>query len=161
MSLNYLNIPLDINVIDFKISNIAEPVLSSDFTKVTLVFTGVANPENSDVSLITYQYSLDNGVTWFNMTTSSDLEDLDFTPVGLPYNFVWAIKEDIGNSIYNIPIKIRFEAQATFGSDILQTAYKLKTITIVKTVIIPEANVPPIFPADYTGVSIQRKKPIT
>jgi hypothetical protein len=137
--------------------------MSDNFNNTILVFIGVANPENTNVSLVSYQYSLDNGVTWLTMTAAagSELTGLTFSPAGLPYNFIWAIKHDIGNSIYNIPIKIRFRAQATFDSDTVQTVYKTKTITIVKNVIIPKTNVPPIFPADYSGVNILRKKPST
>jgi hypothetical protein len=160
---NYKDISADVNVVDFKISEISNPVMSDNFNKTIFIFIGVADPQNTDVSLIDYQYSLNNGVTWLPMTAAagSELTGLTFSPAGVDHNFIWAIKHDIGNSIYNIPIKIRFRAQATFDSDILQTAYKQKTITIVKNVIIPKTNVPPIFPADYSGVNILRKKPST
>ena len=151
---DYKDIPADVNVVDFKISKISDPVMSDNFNNTILVFTGVANPENINVSLISYQYSLNNGATWLNMTAAagSELTGLIFSPAGEDHNFVWAIKGDIGSSIYNIPIKIRFRAQATFGLDTVFTMYKQRTITIIKNVIIPETNVLPIFPADYSGV---------
>jgi len=148
-----VDIIANINVIDFKISKIDNPVLSTDFTELTLVYTGIANPvSTANVTLIDYEYSLDNGITWDTMTTESVITGLTFNVAGEDYNFVWKIKDDLVSSIYNIPIVIRFRAQAIFDSDIVLTTYKTKTINILKAITTPEPVGNPIFPDEYTGV---------
>jgi hypothetical protein len=81
MPIDNKDVLANINVVDFKISKIASPVLSADFTEVTLVYTGIADPERTaSVTLVDYEYSLDNGVTWDTMTAGagSEIDSLTF-----------------------------------------------------------------------------------
>lgn len=141
----------DLNVIDFKINSIGEPVLSIDFNQVTMAVTGIANPENTAVDLVAYDYSLDNGITWEAMSTDSVITGLTFSPTGTANSFVWNIKADLGNAIYNTAIKLRFMAQAIFNTETVLTDYKIRSIYLsketVETVLRPES----IFPTDYSG----------
>lgn len=141
----------DLNVIDFKINIIGEPVLSVDFNQVALDVTGVANPENTAVDLVAYEYSLDNGVTWVAMTSDSVITGLTYSPTGTANSFVWNIKEDLGNAIYNTAIKIRFRAQATFGATTVLTDYKVRSIYLSKETVQTELRPESIFPTDYSG----------
>jgi hypothetical protein len=155
MPIDNKDVLANINAVDFKISTIANPVLSSDFTEVTLVYTGIADPERTaSVTLVDYEYSLDNGITWDTMTAGagSEITGLTFNEAGEDYNFVWEIKYDLISSIYNIPIVIRFRAQATFEADIVLTAYKTKIINIIKVLTTPEPVGNPIFPDEYSGI---------
>jgi hypothetical protein len=144
------DLPGDINVIDFKVSNISEPVLSTNFHQVTLTTKGVANPDNYNVDLVTYEYSTDNGETWCTMTTESQVTGLTFSPTGVDNDFVWDIKNDLGNLIYNTMIKIRFRTQATFDSEVILSGYKIESIYIYKKVTIPNAASLPL--KEYDGI---------
>jgi hypothetical protein len=141
-----------IPVISFKILNISEPVLSAHFSKVTMNIVGVANPENTDVELIAYEYSVDN-TTWNIMTTESPITGLTFNPTGYNNAFIWNIKEDLGNSIYNTTINIRFRAQATFSSEILLTDYRIRSVYLVKRVVQKELRKTSVLPQGYSGIS--------
>jgi hypothetical protein len=140
----------NLNVVDFKISNVLTPVLSSDFATVALTYIGLANPTNASVTLTVHDYSLD-GSTWLPMTTSSPTTGLTFTPAGASIPFVWSIKTDIGTNIYNTSIKVRLRASATFGSDPVLTDYKIVTVYLAKAISTPTPVGQSPFSADYKG----------
>jgi hypothetical protein len=142
-----------LNVLDFSISSIGEPVLSTDFTKVTLGYVGKANPQNTDVDLTAREYSIDNGVTWDTMTTASTVTGLTFSIAGTANTLIWNIKQDLGNSIYNTQIKIRFQAQAVFSAETITTDYKVRSIYLLKETIPPTIRGESVFPSDYSGTS--------
>jgi len=148
------NIASYLNVVDFNISSISTPVLSTDFTKATLTYVGIANPTNTSVNLTAYQYSLDGGVTWSNMTAcaGSNITGLTFSPTGNSYSFIWSIRNNVGSNIYNRSIQIRFDATATFGPDIIITNYKQNTVYLPKVVSILNIPVVPVFSPSYAGV---------
>jgi hypothetical protein len=141
-----------LNVVDFNISNVLSPVLSSNYTKVTLNYIGTATPTNTGVNLTTYQYSLD-GITWSPMTVAfgSIISDLTFNSSGNSYPFIWSIRHDIGTNIYNIPIQVRFQATATFGSDVVSTSYKYVSVYMKKTITTSYINAIPVFSPTYVG----------
>lgn len=155
------NLGGDLNVIDFKISKIDEPILSADFKQITLAFTGIANPENTDVELVAYEYSTDNGITWSTMTTESSLTGLTFSTTGTVNNLVWDIKEDL-STIYNVTIKIRFRAQATFDSKVILTDYKVRSIYLSKIIVQNSPVKESVFPPEYSGTpgsSLMKNRP--
>ena len=90
MPISTENLASYLDVVDFSISNVLLPVLNADYTKVTLTYTGVATPTNTDVNLTSYQYSLD-GTTWDPMTVASGsvISGLTFSPTGNSYPFIW------------------------------------------------------------------------
>lgn len=143
-----------VNVVDFSVV-LGTATLSTDFQKVTIPFTGSANPaRTSSVDIETYQYSLDSGTTWYTMTldsTTSDTSNLTFDVNGENYQLVWKAKTDIGTSVYNNNIKIQIKATATFGSDTI-TLTKLGYIYFARSVTnqAADADRSP-FPEDYSG----------
>lgn len=143
-----------VNAVDFAIS-IGHSSLSSDFQKITIPYTGNANPaQTSSVNIVLSQYSTDSGTTWNDMTlvsADSDTSNLTFDVDGESYNLVWQAKTDLGTQIYNNSIKIRIRAQATFGSDTVITT-KMAFLYFPRSVS-NQAQVGSTapFPDDYSG----------
>lgn len=155
MAIDYsTNLAGRVNVVDFAIA-FGTATQSTDFQKITIPFTGSANPaRTSSVNLTLYQYSLDDGTTWSNMTIdsgSSDTSNLTFDVNGESFELVWLAKTDLGTRIYNRNIKIRFRAQSIFGTDTINTT-KTRYIYFPRTVTnqAEETDSSP-FPADYSG----------
>ena len=143
-----------LDVVDFSIPSVSSPILNADYTKVTLTYTGVATPTNTDVNLTSYQYSLD-GTTWDPMTVASGsvISGLTFSPTGNSYPFIWSIRYDIGTNIYNIPIQVRFQATATFSSNTVSTSYKYVSVYLAKTLTITELVTQSVFSPEYSGTA--------
>lgn len=155
MAIDYAtNLPGRVNVVDFSVV-IGTVSMSADFQKITIPFTGSANPaKTSSVNIVTYQYSLDDGTTWSNMTLdigSSDTANLTFDVDGEDYELVWNVKTDLGTQVYNNSIKIKIQAQATFGTDSI-TATRMKYIYFPRVVTDEAATSESPFPLDYSGV---------
>jgi hypothetical protein len=143
-----------LDVVDFSISSVLPPVLSADYTKVTLTYTGNATPTNTGVNLTTYQYSLD-GINWSPMTVASGsvISGVTFSSIGNSYPFIWSIRHDIGTNIYNIPIQVRFQATATFASNIVSTGYKYVSVHLPKILTISELVTQSVFSPEYSGTA--------
>lgn len=143
-----------INTLDFAMV-IGSAALSADFQKVTIPYTGSANPaRTSSVDIVSTEYSLDDGVTWADMTLdsgSSDTTNLTFDADGESYNIVWMAKADIGTQVYNNNIKIRFRAQDAFGADTV-VATKMRYLFFPRTVSNQVAATSSPFPNDYAGI---------
>lgn len=143
-----------VNVVDFAIA-IGHESLSSDFQKVTIPFTGTANPARTNsVDVISAQYSLNSGDTWADMTlvsADSDTSNLTFDVDGEEYNLVWQAKTDIGTNIYNNNILIRIRAQAAFSGDII-VATKQAILYFSRSVTNQaQIGTSAPFPEDYSG----------
>lgn len=140
------------NAVDFDI-DIAAPALSTDFSQVTIPFTGSANPaQTSSVDLTSYQYSMDSGETWSAMTagTGSDISNLTFEVAGTEHEFIWEAKQDLGTQIYNNNILIRLVGEATFNGDtvsVIGTRYVYFARVVTNEA--EEESSP--FPEDYSG----------
>jgi len=151
MATSYYDIEGSISVIDFS-ATIGASVVSSDKQKVIISYTGLAYPEKTDVALTTYQYSLDNGTTWYTMTPSSstELSDLTFSSSGTTNSFEWEAKSDVGVDFYNITLRVRL--RFTSGSDITSLSYKAYTFErITQNQATFESKSP--FPDSYGGTS--------
>jgi hypothetical protein len=126
------------------------PTLSADKLKVTIPFTGKANPIlTADLSV--YEYSLTNGATWIEMTagSGSDLTSLDFTGSGASFTFVWEADSDIGPRLYNNYIRLRLKAE----SGLYETAVATYILYLEKVIINPTATAQAVpFPQDYRGI---------
>jgi len=116
MTIGNKNFDGEISVTDFSIS-FGSAAVSSDHQKVVINFTGYASPELTNVALDSYEYSLDNGTTWENMTPSSGtvLTSLTFSEAGTAHTFEWEAKTDEGTAFYNTTIRVRINA--TSGSE--------------------------------------------
>lgn len=154
MAIDYsTNLPGRVNIVDFSIT-FGNPTQSSDFLKVTIPFTGKANPaKTSSVDLTSYEYSLDDGSTWSTMTAASgsDTSNLTFNVAGTDHSFIWQAKNDIGTRLYNNYIKIRFIATATFSGDSVTTT-STRYIYITRSVSDQGAATDSPFPEDYSGI---------
>lgn len=142
-----------LNVVDFKITSTGVTPISSPYTEITLNYKGIANLEDSGITgviLTAYEYSINNGTSWHTMTTTSPTTDLIFGVTGSVHTLIWDIKEDI-DSIYNISIKVRLKAQATFESTSLLTDYATIPVFIPKNIVVSTPAPTPVFPQEYSG----------
>jgi len=133
----------------FQVS-IGEPTFSGGNSSLSIPYIGKANPEVT-AELTTFEYSLD-GNTWESMTATQDTitTNLIFTPVGATFNFNWVLKEDLGDSIYNKEILIRFKATSTG----MTTALVVYSLFFKKEVLnLSNAQLKAPLPADYPGIS--------
>lgn len=125
------------------------PALSGLNRELTIPYTGTANPALT-AALTTYEYSLD-GVIWLPMTPSSStvVTGLSFTPTGAALSFIWMMKDDIGDNIYNKEIYSRL--QATSG--VMTTTIKSYTLYFPKIQMDASIiNEKPPLPEDYRGI---------
>lgn len=148
MTIGVKNLPSSLSVVTFKIV-VGTPTLSSDFQSINIPYTGTANPARSGVSLSSYEYSLDGGTTWDTMTASSttDTSGLTFGTGGTSLNFEWEARADIGGSIYNTAIMIRFIA--TQGG--VSTLAATKSVIFNRTTVNQATEDESPFPSSYKG----------
>ena len=144
----YTNLPGDISIRDFRML-IGTPVLSTDREKITIPFTGIANPVLT-ADLMTYEYSMDNGSNWITMTagSGSDVTGLAFTALGGAFNFIWEAKANAGVLMFNTYIRIRIKAES--GS--YETAYSTYIVYFERVTINTQLQTSPLFPVDYRGI---------
>jgi len=149
MALDQFDLDGYIKVIDFTLT-IDSVVLSTDKQKLEITFTGYSFPERTDVDLYSYEYSLDNGVSWDTMTTSSTITGLTFEEEGTEHTFEWDVKDDAGMAFYNIPLRIRFNAISGVDETglVSGTFYLERIIENLST----ENSASP-FPDSYSGLS--------
>lgn len=129
--------------------NISAPTFTTNNTRALFSYIGTANPILT-AALTTYEYSL-TGSSWTAMTPSPSTvtSGLAFTAAGASFDFEWMIKGDIGDSIYNKNIYVRF--QATSG--VYSTTLLSYTVYFEKNVM-NVAQVQPVsyLPDDYSGI---------
>jgi hypothetical protein len=118
-------------------------------TLLNINYMGIGDPTLiSDIT--TYEYSVSDSA-WASMTleTGTDVIDLTFTPSGSAFTFIWKIKEDIGDSIYNKNINIRFQAT----SSTLETTMAYYSVYFPKIVsdLTNVVSTPPL-PVSYQGI---------
>jgi hypothetical protein len=126
MAISHFDLEGDISITDFRIV-FGSAALSADKQKVVISYTGYAYPAKSDVDLDSYDYSLDNGVTWSQMTTASTVTSLTFAEAGTAHTLEWAAKEDEEMNFYNQTLHIRMTG--TSGADetgMTSTSYYLE-----------------------------------
>jgi hypothetical protein len=110
-----------ISVIDFSLT-FGSAVLSADKQSLVISYMGYAYPELTNVAIDTYEYSLDNGTTWSEMTTSSTITGLTFSENGTAHTFEWEAKTDAGMDFYNISLRGVEETGLTYTSFYLDRA---------------------------------------
>jgi len=144
-----INVEATVGIYNF-VLNYGIPALSGLNRELTIPYTGTASPALT-TDLTTYEYSLD-GITWYTMTPSSSTvtTSLSFTPTGAALEFVWMMKDDIGDAIYNKEIYTRL--QATSG--IMTTTLKSYTLYFpkIQSDISNISETPPL-PEDYRGIN--------
>lgn len=123
------------------------PALSTDKHQVTIPFTGLANPALT-ADLTTYEYTLDGGLTWNTMSSSSTIYHLAFTPSGASFTFTWNSYTQIGADMYNNTIRVRLGA--TSGAFV--TATPMYILYFEKISTDTRLSRTPPFPADYRGI---------
>ena len=145
---NILDLPGDISVHKFQIAIGTAPLSGNH---VTISYTGTANPVLT-ADLTSYEYSL-NGSTWETMTpqVGTVTTGLSFTTSGASFTFVWMIKTDMGDNIYNRGIQIRLQATS---SD-MTTTMMSKSLLFEKLVMNmgDAGSNRPKLPDDYSGIS--------
>ena len=149
MAVGNVDIQGDITAYDFR-APIQVPTLSTDKQQVLIPYLGIASPILT-ANLTSYQYSMDNGVTWSTMTPSGDsvLTSLSFTVSGTSLLIKWEFKEDIGTTLYNNFVRIRIRAT----SGIILSNYGMYTLNFERTVTnVAQANENVPFPQDYAGI---------
>lgn len=148
MATNYVDLFGDISVHKFQVAIGTAPLSGNH---VTISYTGTANPALT-VDLTTYEYSL-NGSTWETMTpqVGTVTTGLLFTTSGASFTFVWMIKTDIGDNIYNRGIQVRLQATS---SD-MTTTMMSKSLLFEKIVMNmgDAGRNRPKLPDDYEGVA--------
>ena len=148
MATGYHDLPVDLNVVQFKI-DLGKPALSVGFQDIEIPYTGYGDPELTNVELTRYQFSLDGGVTWEDMNPSvgTSLTGLTFSPSGTSQSFVWEARAQIEGQFYNTTIKIAL--QATSGS--ITTLDTMRTLGFNRnTSDQSQENASP-FPEGYKG----------
>lgn len=136
----------DVYIRDFRIL-FGVPALSTDKHKVEIPFTGLANPALT-ANLTTYEYTLDGGLTWNTMSSSSTISRLSFTEIGAPFTFIWDSYTDISSDMYNNTIRVRLGA--TSGSFV--TATPMYILYFEKISTDTRLSRTPPFPNDYRGI---------
>lgn len=152
MTISHQDLDGNITVIDFSIT-FGTANLSADKQKIVINYTGFAYPELNAVSIDTYEYSLDNGSTWSEMTPSesTQLTGLSFTESGEENTFEWMAKEDVGVDFYNKTLRIRFNAVS--GSDETGLTYTSYYFARETTNTAKDAADRLPFPENYAGIS--------
>lgn len=150
MAISHFDLEGTISVIDFRIV-IGSAVMSADKQKLVISYTGYAYPEKLDVTLETYDYSLDNGVTWEQMTTASAVTSLSFTEDGTVHTLEWQAKADEGTNFYNKTLRIRMNGV----SDPDETGLTYKSYYLSRPVenLADQAATQSTFPDSYAGTS--------
>jgi hypothetical protein len=153
MSVDLINIQGAINVYELKMT-IGDPTISAltSYRIVSIPYTGIASPLDSNVSITAAQYSTDSGTTWETMTPAAGTvtTGLSFTVLGTELTYDWQARTDLGSDMYNNAIRIRFMASGTLGYSL----YATKTVLFERTVQTPTSTTESIvlFPDDYSGV---------
>ena len=147
MTVDYIDLEADLSAMVFK-TTIGTPTISSDGQDISIPYVGTANPARTDVEISSYKYSIDNGVTWVDMTTESTLTSLTFSTSGTSLTLVWKARNDISGSVYNTQLKV-----ALIGvSGVYTTIETVKTFINERTVTTSTTAENPLFPATYKGV---------
>lgn len=119
-----------------------------DKTKIVIPYIGYGNPTVSSAELTIKDYSMDNGVTWLPMTTSSGLTGLAFTPTGTAHTLVWDARTDQGMGVYNTAIRVRFGAvDGAFPTRVATATLFFERVLI--DLAAQKSQIP--FPDDYAG----------
>jgi len=141
----------DISVYGLSIK-IGLPTVSADRQHILIPYIGTADPDSETVSLSKYRYSLDNGVTYKDMTPldTSEVSNLSFSPEGNSLIFKWDAKSDLNGDFYNKPIRIILQA-SEFGFNSAEVGgyfnFKRELINIA------DLNAIKVFPDYYEGIS--------
>jgi hypothetical protein len=148
MTTSTIDLNTTINAFNLQIF-FGEYSFNATHTLLNLPFIGKANPA-STANITTYEYTLD-GTNWETMTPSSgsDISSLAFTPTGASFTFIWAIKADIGDDIYNKDIYIRLQATSGSVTTILKTSYLYFEKTVSNVSIQTSTGA---LPDDYDGL---------
>jgi len=141
-----------INVYELKMT-VGESAIdtASSYRNINITYTGIASPLDSDVDIITAQYSIDSGTSWEDMTPTAGTvtKGLTFIASGEEYTYGWQARTDIGSEMYNNAIRIRFKVSGALGNSL----YATKTILFERTVNPPTTSESIVlFPDDYAGV---------
>jgi hypothetical protein len=148
--MSFNNFTGDISVYGLSIK-LGQPAISSNKQYIEIPYVGIASPASNTVSIIKYQYSLDNGVTYLNMTPmdSSDITNLSFNEDGNAIRFKWNAKADIGNDLYNKSINVILQA-SEFG---LTSAEATRSVYLNRTTTdVAAERAKKVFPDTYGGI---------
>jgi len=148
MATSTIDLNTSINVFNLQLL-FGEYSFNTTHTLLNLPFIGKASPA-ATANLTTYEYTLD-GITWETMTPSSgsDVSSLAFTPTGASFTFIWAIRTDLGEEIYNKDIYVRLQATSGSVTTTLKTSY-LYFAKVVSNTAARESTGD--LPADYDGI---------
>ena len=146
-----INFPGNVSVYELKIG-LGQPAISSDKQGIDFPYKGYADPASSTVALAKYQYSLDNGVTYSDMTpvSAADISDLSFNPSGNDLVFHWDAKIDLGDNLYNVPFRVLFQA-AEYG--LTSTEISRYVVFERTTTNVAALRAKKVFPDNYNGTS--------
>jgi hypothetical protein len=154
--MSFENLSGDITVYGLSIS-LGQPAVSSNKQYIEIPYKGVTDPSSNTVVMSKYQYSLDNGATYSDMTpvSASDTSNLSFSDSGSLLTFRWDAKKDLGADLYNKSIKIVLQA-TEFGltsTEVSRSFYFQRNLTNVAA---ERAKKP--FPDSYDGISGSKYK---
>lgn len=131
---------------------IGSPSISSNKQCIEVPYIGVSDPDSATVSMVKYQYSLDNGVTYLDMTpvSSADTTNISFSSSGTNLKFNWDAKKDIGSNLYNTNIRVVLQA-SEFG---LNSSEATRSFVFPRSSTnIEEEKARKAFPDTYEGIS--------
>lgn len=145
-----LNLTGDVVIYGLSIK-IGAPTVSANKQTITIPYVGTSDPSSSDVTLAKYQYSTDNGVSYKNMKplSSADISGLSFSPLRTNLVFNWDAKKDLGDNLYNRPLRVLLQASA-FG---ILSAEVTKYYTFPRILVNPvNEQSKKAFPDSYEGI---------
>lgn len=148
MATSTIDLNTSITAYNFQLFS-GEYSFNATHTLLNLPFVGKSSPA-STANLTTYEYTLD-GITWAAMTPSSgsDISSLAFTPTGASFTFIWAIRTDLGEEIYNKDIYVRMQATSGSVTTIMRSSYLY--FSKVTTNVATQQSTGEL-PDDYSGI---------
>lgn len=152
MAVDFLNLQGSVDIAGLSIT-IGVPYLNNNFKDIIIPYVGTSNPATNVAAISLAQYSLNGGTTWSDMTPTAgtSVTGLTFTTAGTSLSYGWRARNDIGGSIYNTSILIRF--RVTAGG--FTSAIASKTILFTRTTenLNSTQRTQDPFPVDYSGVA--------
>ena len=148
--MSFQNLKGDVSVYELSLK-LGLPAISSNKQYIEIPYRGTASPASSTVTMVKYQYSIDNGATYSDMTpvSSADINNLNFTEEGSDLVFNWDAKKDLGNDLYNKNIRVVLQVEE-FGLTSTEAYRSIFFSRSTVNVEVERAKKP--FPDSYEGL---------
>ena len=154
--MSFQNLQGDVTVYALSVK-LGMPAISSNKQYIDIPYVGVSSPDSSTIAMIKYQYSLDGGATYADMTpvSNASISNLNFTEAGTDLTFEWDAKKDIGNDLYNRTLTIVLQAE---GFDLTSSEVSRSFIFNKTTINAETERAKKPFPDTYQGIDGNKYK---